>query len=174
MPTPFRRMCRTFWISSKVSQADVERVGRMPTLFALCKILTVTPGYSGSCGQLGVGAFYLGMRRIDLVTYLQKNARKNARYCLCAAQFLRHKGSVVSVNQYCEYPMSKRVAPYFARKSPLYRYLYFILSSLKLRSYSAWKSEGEPNPFASLCHGMSRTTRPEVLSLFVSRLNSSL
>lgn len=70
--------------------------------------------------------------------------------------------------------MRKIVAPSFARMSPVIRYAYFILSSLTLRSYSAWKQEGEPNPFVRPCYEMLRTTRSELVSLFPSHLTSQV
>ena len=49
---------------------------------------------------------------------------------------------------------------------------YFILSSLRLQSYSTWKQSGEPNPFVRTCYELRRTTRSELVSLFPSRLSS--
>ena len=69
--------------------------------------------------------------------------------------------------------MRKIIAPTFARMSPIYRYAYFILTSLSLRSYSAWKQGDEPNPFAPICYEVARTTRSELVCLFPSRLTSN-
>ena len=70
--------------------------------------------------------------------------------------------------------MRKRIASSFARKSPYYRYLYFILSSVRLWSYATWKEAGEPNPFAKSYYTDRSATRSELVSLFRSRLNSCL
>jgi hypothetical protein len=70
--------------------------------------------------------------------------------------------------------MCKIFAPSFARMPPIYRYFYFIFSSLTLRSYSAWKQKGEPNPFTRPCYEVLSTTRSEIVSLFPSRLTSNV
>ena len=70
--------------------------------------------------------------------------------------------------------MSKPIAPSFARLSPAIRYFYFIMSSLRPMSYSTWKQRGEPNPFAKQQHKAFRTTRSELVSLFPTRLTSTI
>ena len=68
--------------------------------------------------------------------------------------------------------MRKIIAPSFSRKASVYRYVYFLLSSLRLHSYSAWKQAGEPNPFVRSCYELRRTSRSELVCLFPSRLTS--
>ena len=36
-----------------------------------------------------------------------------------------------------------------AQRSRLYRYLYYLISSFRLTSFSTWKTKGEPNPFVT-------------------------
>lgn len=68
--------------------------------------------------------------------------------------------------------MSKYVQRKFAQKSSFYRYLYFLVSGLRFRSFAAWKQEGEPNPFVRPCYDARITSRSELVSLFRSRLTS--
>ena len=60
----------------------------------------------------------------------------------------------------------------FAQKPSFYRYLYFLVSGVRLRTYAAWKRDGESNPFVRPCYEPRRTTQAELVSLFRSRLTS--
>ena len=64
--------------------------------------------------------------------------------------------------------MLNGIAQTFARKSPHYRYVYFILSGLRFKSFSAWKKDGEPNPFVRPSYRVRSTSRAEIEDLFSS------
>lgn len=64
--------------------------------------------------------------------------------------------------------MLNGIARTFARNSPQYRYLYFILSGLRFKSFSAWKKDGEPNPFVRPSYGVKSTSRAEIEEIFSS------
>ena len=68
--------------------------------------------------------------------------------------------------------MSKCTVRRFAQKPSFYRYLYFLVSGIRFRTYADWKRNGESNPFARPCHDARVTSRSELLSLFRSRLTS--
>ena len=34
-----------------------------------------------------------------------------------------------------------------ARRSKLFRYVHFLITSVRYKSYASWKKDGEPNPF---------------------------
>lgn len=48
-----------------------------------------------------------------------------------------------------------------------YRYLYFVMSTLKFLSYAEWKAEGEPNPFLRDRPRLkTRTNQQEMIDIF--------
>ena len=53
-----------------------------------------------------------------------------------------------------------------AKRSRLFRYLHFLISSVSLKSFSAWKAEGEPNPFVSPTYRHKGTRQVEFLDIF--------
>ena len=68
--------------------------------------------------------------------------------------------------------MSKCTGRVFAQSPSLYRYLYFLVSGVRFRTYGAWKKDGEPNPFIRPCYGERMTSRSEIMSLFRSEFAS--
>ena len=53
-----------------------------------------------------------------------------------------------------------------AKRSPIFRYVHFLISSFSIKSYSAWKAEGEPNPFVSPTYRQNGTRQVEFLDIF--------
>jgi len=54
----------------------------------------------------------------------------------------------------------------FHRLPRVLRYFYYLISGFRLRSYGAWKRDGEPNPFARSRPVRKETTRPEIADIF--------
>ena len=53
-----------------------------------------------------------------------------------------------------------------SRRSCLFRYFHFIVSSVSVKSYLSWKSEGEPNPFVAPSYRRRVTHQIEILEIF--------
>lgn len=51
-------------------------------------------------------------------------------------------------------------------KSRLYRYFFYLFSSLRPVSMSAWMNEGEPNPFVQVRVRSRSTHRQEIRDIF--------
>lgn len=60
-----------------------------------------------------------------------------------------------------------------AKRSRLFRYLHFLISSVSIKSYAAWKAEGEPNPFVSPTYRHKGTRQVEFLDIFGDYRGSS-
>ena len=58
-----------------------------------------------------------------------------------------------------------------ANKPAIIRYLYFVTSSCKLVSFSAWRRAGEPNPFVGKTYRQHVTERIEFVDIFGDDLN---
>ena len=58
------------------------------------------------------------------------------------------------------------------RRSKTYRYIYFLFSSLKPKSLSAWERDGEPNPFVRSEPDRRATYRQEIIDIFEDKLGS--
>ena len=46
------------------------------------------------------------------------------------------------------------------------RYIYFLVSNLKFKSYPGWKASGEPNPFVRLPRRKRQTNEQEIADIF--------
>ena len=53
-----------------------------------------------------------------------------------------------------------------AKRSSLFRYVHYLISSFSLKSYAAWKAEGEPNPFVAKTYRHNGTRQIEFLDIF--------
>jgi hypothetical protein len=53
-----------------------------------------------------------------------------------------------------------------AKRSETFRYLYFVITSFKLKSFRAWKKAGEPNPFVTKTYRHNVTARVEFTDIF--------
>ncbi len=53
-----------------------------------------------------------------------------------------------------------------ARKSKLFRYAFFIISSVQLKSFRSWTKEGEPNPFVAKTYRHKQSRRVEFDDIF--------
>ena len=53
-----------------------------------------------------------------------------------------------------------------AKRSSLFRYVHFLVSSFSYRSYAAWKADGEPNPFVTKTYRHNGTRQVEFLDIF--------
>ena len=60
-----------------------------------------------------------------------------------------------------------------ARRSSLFRYLHFLISGVRYKSYAAWKAEGEPNPFVSPTYRHKGTRQVDFLDIFGEYRGSS-
>ena len=56
------------------------------------------------------------------------------------------------------------------QKPSLFRYAYFILSGFRLKTYSQWKSAGEPNPFVSENYTRRFTSQQEIVDIFQDQI----
>lgn len=66
--------------------------------------------------------------------------------------------------------MFARNADELGQRCRVYRYLYYVLSGLKLKSYQSWKQEGEPNPFVQVDHRPRMTHQQEIIDIFEDSL----
>ena len=57
-------------------------------------------------------------------------------------------------------------APKLAEKSAFFRYLHFVLTCFRLKSFRSWKADGEPNPFVGKTYRAVRTERVEFVDIF--------
>ncbi|MEM9426555.1 MAG: hypothetical protein AAGA06_07615 [Pseudomonadota bacterium] len=62
--------------------------------------------------------------------------------------------------------MFKIPAAKLAKKSDRFRYLYFVITSCKLKSFKAWRQAGEPNPFVQKTYRHNVTARVEFTDIF--------
>lgn len=69
--------------------------------------------------------------------------------------------------------MFKMSASNLAEKSAAFRYVYFLISSLKPIGFKAWKEQGEPNPFVEKSYRRVVTERVEFVDIFGEDLNKT-
>ena len=69
--------------------------------------------------------------------------------------------------------MLKMSASELAKKSAVFRYAYFLVTSLKPLGFRAWKDRGEPNPFVGKCYRRVVTERVEFVDIFGDDLKRS-
>jgi hypothetical protein len=69
--------------------------------------------------------------------------------------------------------MFKMSEPDLAKKPAVYRYVYFLVSSLKPMGFRAWKARGEPNPFVGKSYRRVVTERVEFVDIFGDDLKRS-
>lgn len=62
--------------------------------------------------------------------------------------------------------MPKLSPQYLARRSATFRYLHYVLTTFRLRSFASWRSEGEPNPFVRKTYRRVYTERVEFTDIF--------
>ena len=62
--------------------------------------------------------------------------------------------------------MINYTAPKLAEKSAVFRYLHFVITSFRLKSFRSWKEAGEPNPFVEKTYRTVRTERVEFVDIF--------
>lgn len=60
-----------------------------------------------------------------------------------------------------------------AKKSLLFRYLFYVISSVRTVSFSSWQNAGEPNPFVSRTYRNKQTKRQEIIDIFDELGNAS-
>ncbi len=60
-----------------------------------------------------------------------------------------------------------------AKRSSFFRYLHFIVSSVRYKSFAAWKADGEPNPFVTPTYRHKGTHQVEFLDIFKDYRGSS-
>lgn len=53
---------------------------------------------------------------------------------------------------------------------PVFRYLYFIVSSFRMVSFNQWKAKGEPNPFVSQRAKRRHTSQQEIIDIFQDKV----
>jgi len=56
------------------------------------------------------------------------------------------------------------------KNSYIFRYVYFMLSSFRFKSFAQWKAEGEPNPFVAKKLKRRQTSRQEIVEIFHDKL----
>ncbi len=59
-----------------------------------------------------------------------------------------------------------------AVKPAAFRYVYYILTSVNLKSYRTWRKEGEPNPFVGKTYRQKVTERVEFVDIFADDLGA--
>lgn len=69
--------------------------------------------------------------------------------------------------------MLKKSPSELAKRSAAYRYLYFVVTSFKMKSFRAWKRDGEPNPFVEKTYRHNVTERVEFTDIFEDVLKPS-
>ena len=62
--------------------------------------------------------------------------------------------------------MVKMTEPGLKKRSLIFRYFFYLVSGRRLRSFKAWKEEGEPNPFVAKSYRPIVTERVEFDDLF--------
>lgn len=62
--------------------------------------------------------------------------------------------------------MFKLSGPALAGKSCYLRYVYFLVSGFRFKSYRAWREAGEPNPFVKKSYRHQATHRVEYIDIF--------
>ena len=58
------------------------------------------------------------------------------------------------------------------RRSKVYRYLFFLVTNVRFKSYGAWLREGEPNPFVAKTYRHTQTERVDFIDIFEDKLGS--
>ena len=53
-----------------------------------------------------------------------------------------------------------------AKRSGPFRYLHFLVSGVRYKSYAAWKADGEPNPFVTPTYRHKSVVKSEFLDIF--------
>ena len=53
-----------------------------------------------------------------------------------------------------------------AKRSPLFRYVHYVISSVQFISYSKWKARGEPNPFVTKTYRHKGTRQSDFVDVF--------
>lgn len=56
--------------------------------------------------------------------------------------------------------------PKLAQKSRIFRYLFYLASGFRLKSFRSWAKDGEPNPFVTKSYRPVRTERVEFVDIF--------
>lgn len=56
--------------------------------------------------------------------------------------------------------------PKLAQKSRLFRYVFYLASGFRLKSFRSWANEGEPNPFVTKTYRSVRTERVEFSDIY--------
>ena len=62
--------------------------------------------------------------------------------------------------------------PKLAAKPVMFRYLHYIITSVRLKSFRSWKADGEPNPFVEKTYRPIQTERIEFVDIFEDILAS--
>ncbi|MCG6883968.1 MAG: hypothetical protein LJE62_09465 [Silicimonas sp.] len=62
--------------------------------------------------------------------------------------------------------MFKLSSPDLAKRSATFRYLYYIVSSFRFKSFRSWQQDGEPNPFVTNSYKRVVTERVEFTDIF--------
>ena len=52
------------------------------------------------------------------------------------------------------------------KRSATFRYVYFLITSVKFKSFRAWKEDGEPDPFVEKTYRTVVTERVEFTDIF--------
>ena len=59
------------------------------------------------------------------------------------------------------------------RRSANLRYIYYVVSAVRLQSFKQWRDDGEPNPFVRKTYRHAVTERAEFTDIFGDVLKST-
>lgn len=62
--------------------------------------------------------------------------------------------------------MIRYTQPTLSQKSAAFRYLYYTITGVRLKSFRSWRDAGEPNPFVGKSYRSRQTHREEFLDIF--------
>jgi hypothetical protein len=60
-----------------------------------------------------------------------------------------------------------------SRHSVFFRYIYYVVSAVRLKSFRQWRNDGEPNPFVRKTYKRVVTERAEFTDIFDDVLKSA-
>ncbi len=61
--------------------------------------------------------------------------------------------------------------PRLSKQSRFFRYLFYLASGVRFKSFQSWSKEGEPNPFVAKVYRQKQTERVEFDDIFEDLLN---
>ena len=53
-----------------------------------------------------------------------------------------------------------------SKRSRLFRYVFYLISSVRYKTFHSWSKDGEPNPFVAKTYRKTQTERVEFVDIF--------